>query len=97
MRRLEATRDAIVGYALRHRTRERVVKFEDDWSEAEWSFRLPKGRPYLPCPDWDGDGFEDPGSGRRGRIYAGTGGEPRLDGDRHYCLIPVREFFHMGT
>ena len=67
MRRLEAARDAIVGYALRHRTRERVVKFEDDWSDAEWSFRLPKGRPYLPCPDWDGDGFED-------RIPEGAGG-----------------------
>ena len=67
MRRLEATRDAIVGYALRHRTRERVVKFEDDLSDAEWSFRLPKGRPYLPCPDWDGDGFED-------RVPEGAGG-----------------------
>ena len=70
-RRLEVVRDAIVGYALRHRTRARTIRlvtsslhliFEDDFSPAnrvEREYRLPAGRPYLPCPDWDGDGFED--------------------------------------
>ena len=67
MHRMERVRNAIVGYAFRHRTRERVVVFEDYWTDAEWSFRFPKGRPYLPCPDRDGDGFED-------RIPEGMGG-----------------------
>ena len=60
-RRLETVRDAIVGYALRHRTRELTIQFwqiaPDDRPVGE--FRLPAGRPYLPCPDSDGDGFED--------------------------------------
>ena len=59
-RRLEVVRDAVVGYALRHRTRARTVKFVN-WHapDSAWEFRLPAGRPYLPCPDYDGDGFED--------------------------------------
>ena len=64
-RQMERVRDAIVGYAFRHRTRARTVKFvnqenfEGQNSPSVWEFRLPAGRPYLPCPDWDGDGFED--------------------------------------
>ena len=66
-RRLEAARDAIVGYALRHRTRARTIQFvflQNPIGDAlpagfRREFRLPAGRPYLPCPDWDGDGFED--------------------------------------
>ena len=67
-RRLEVVRDAIVGYALRHRTRARTIRFEYDpvgytllrrTPHSAREFRLPAGRPYLPCPDWDGDGFED--------------------------------------
>ena len=59
-RRMESVRDAIIGYALRHRTRERTVKFVN-WHppHSVREFRLPAGRPYLPCPDWDGDGIED--------------------------------------
>ena len=60
-RRLETVRDAIAGYALRHRTRERTIQFmqaDPDRPVGE-PFRLPAGRPYLPCPDADGDGFED--------------------------------------
>ena len=66
-RRLEVVRDAIVGYALRHRTRARTIQMRvrqgnfgfrpTDYST--WQFHLPGGRPYLPCPDWNGDGYED--------------------------------------
>ena len=78
-RRLETVRDAVVGYALRHRTRARTLKiiFEDyvgpltvgeiRFARAESEIRLPAGRPYLPCPDFDGDGFED-------RVGAGADG-----------------------
>ena len=60
MQKMERVRDAIVGYAFRHRTRERVIKIIPWFGPRnEWSFRLPGGRPYLPCPDFDGDGFED--------------------------------------
>ena len=60
MEGLRRVSDAIVGYALRNRTRERVIKFVSRESpHMEWAFRLPAGRPYLPCPDWNGDGYED--------------------------------------
>ena len=60
MQRLEIVRDAIVGYAIRSRTRERILKVVPWFGPGgEWEFRLPAGRPYLPCPDWDGDGYED--------------------------------------
>ena len=60
MERLQRVSDAIIGYALRNRTRERVIKFVTrELPHAEWAFRLPAGRPYLPCPDSDGDGYED--------------------------------------
>ena len=60
MERLQRVSDAVVGYALRNRTRERVIKFVAwELPHVEWAFRLPAGRPYLPCPDWNGDGYED--------------------------------------
>ena len=59
MQRLEIVRDAIVGYAIRNRTRERTLKVVPWDGPGEWEFRLPAGRPYLPCPDFDGDGYED--------------------------------------
>ena len=60
MQRLEIVRDAVVGYAIRNRTRERVLKVVPWFGPGgEWAFRLPAGRPYLPCPDFDGDGHED--------------------------------------
>ena len=60
MNRLETVRDAIVGYALRHRTRAREIRFVNaNAPEVSRVFKLPGGRPYLPCPDWDGDGYED--------------------------------------
>ena len=67
-RRMEVVRDAVVGYALRNQTRERTIKFvvvatpvdrKPARFQTSWEFHLPGGRPYLPCPDWDGDGFED--------------------------------------
>ena len=60
MQRLEIVRDAVVGYAIRNRTRERILKVVPWFGPGgEWAFRLPAGRPYLPCPDFDGDGYED--------------------------------------
>ena len=59
--RMETVRDAVLGYALRHRTREfegacRTVSYPDS---ADLPRTISPGRPYLPCPDVDGDGFED--------------------------------------
>ena len=60
MQRLEIVRSAIVGYAIQNRTRERILKVVPWFGPGgEWEFRLPAGRPYLPCPDFDGDGYED--------------------------------------
>ena len=65
--RMETIRDAIVGYAIRNRTRARTIEivplyrpdFAPDFTLPSHTFHLPAGRPYLPCPDWDGDGYED--------------------------------------
>ena len=65
MQRMERVRDAIVGYAFRHRTKARTLRIVPVLRQSPVAFgfvsefRLPAGRPYLPCPDWDGDGFED--------------------------------------
>ena len=65
MRQMERVRDAIVGYAFRHRTKARTLRIVPVLRPSPVAFgfvsefRLPAGRPYLPCPDWDGDGFED--------------------------------------
>ena len=66
--RMGTIRDAIIGYAIRNRTRARTIEFvplyRDPVTFARFTlpsrvFHLPAGRPYLPCPDWDGDGYED--------------------------------------
>ena len=61
--RMETIRDAIIGYAIRNRTRARTIEFvpypDGNLALPPWVFHLPAGRPYLPCPDWDGDGYED--------------------------------------
>ena len=66
--RMETIRDAVIGYAIRNRTRARTIEFvpryRDPVTFARFTlpsrvFHLPAGRPYLPCPDWDGDGYED--------------------------------------
>ena len=66
--RMETIRDAVIGYAIRNRTRARTIevvpRYRDPVTFARFTlpsrvFHLPAGRPYLPCPDWDGDGYED--------------------------------------
>ena len=63
--RMETIRDAIIGYAIRNRTRARTIEFvpyyfhDGGFALPSRVFHLPAGRPYLPCPDWDGDGYED--------------------------------------
>ena len=79
MERLQRVSDAIVGYALRNRTRERVIKFVAQESpHVEWAFRLPAGRPYLPCPDSDGDGYEDRWPGGANGFVQGVEIKPDL-------------------
>ena len=79
MERLQRVSDAVVGYALRNRTRERVIKFTTRESpHVEWAFRLPAGRPYLPCPDWDGDGYEDRWPGGANGFVQGVEIKPDL-------------------
>ena len=65
--RMETIRDAVIGYAIRNRTRARTIEFvpyyhrvfAPNFTLPSRVFHLPAGRPYLPCPDWDGDGYED--------------------------------------
>ena len=52
---LVAASEAVVAYAIRHRTSGRVEL--DGFNNRQWP--IPTGRPYLPCPDTDGDGVED--------------------------------------
>ena len=60
-RRLEDIRAAVFGYATRHRTREGAeARVSQDLDESDARvFALPGGRPFLPCPDITGDGYED--------------------------------------
>ena len=53
---LQTAHDAVVGYALQNQTRERVVYIK---GAVDKTVTLRPGRPYLPCPDWNGDGYED--------------------------------------
>ena len=107
-RRLEVVRDAIVGYALRHRTRARTVKFvfygrANIVSESHVvtrEFRLPGGRPYLPCPDWDGDGFEDRTPEGAGGFVQGMEVKPDLTVTATLRVEPVvspEYFLHWST
>ena len=50
---------AIIGYAARHRTVRNTVEVIAADPRAVRTFTLSAGRPYLPCPDVDGDGYED--------------------------------------
>ena len=64
-RRLEAIRGAIYGYAARHKTLPGAGADVFDFNANvtvvlnNRLFQLPAGRPFLPCPDIDGDGYED--------------------------------------
>ena len=56
--RLQRAVDAVTGYAIRHRTRQRTVTFAGNLISGS-PVEIAAGRPYLPCPDVNGDGFED--------------------------------------
>ena len=56
--KMERLRDAMVGYALRHRTPGVDVTIFDEDTGPQMGFYA-KGRPYLPCPDRTGDGISD--------------------------------------
>ena len=50
---LQKVQGALLAYVLRNRTAERVL------TGAGAPQTIPAGRPYFPCPDVDGDGWED--------------------------------------
>ena len=52
---LDSARLAVVAYAARNRTRAAAFQPQVDGAIDQ----IPAGRPYLPCPDIDGDGVED--------------------------------------
>lgn len=57
--------DAIVGYAVANRTNGFMVAHSNYANNRDFQLygnrltRIAPGRPFLPCPDYDGDGFED--------------------------------------
>lgn len=51
---LADAREAVLGYALQHKTRRRDLEYH-----GSSPYVIPSGRPYLPCPDITGDGIED--------------------------------------
>ena len=56
---MERLRDAVLGYALRHRTPGvEVIMVNDDGMPVQTGFYV-AGRPYLPCPDRTFDGIAD--------------------------------------
>lgn len=67
METLRSHQDAILGYALANGTPAVEVEargsvlnvFNFFYPEYVQPHQLPAGRPYLPCPDVDGDGYED--------------------------------------
>ena len=76
-RQMTLIQEAILGYAALHRTPHNVVVevagnagFPDESPAAFYgrTYNLPAGRPYLPCPDVNGDGYED-------RVDYGVAGE----------------------
>ena len=61
---MERLRDAVLGYALRHRTPGVGITMVDDTRGPSQMGFYAAGHPYLPCADGNGDGIED----RRGLI-----------------------------
>ena len=56
---MERLSDAVLGYALRHRTPGvGITMVDDDGMPVQTGFYA-AGRPYLPCPDGNHDGIED--------------------------------------
>ena len=58
---MEAMKEAVVAYAMRNRTLGGTmeVDFTAVVPGLEVNVNIPSGRPYLPCPDTDGDGLEN--------------------------------------
>ena len=58
---IDLVKEAIVQYAARNRTAPRMITIESDilGETVPASWNMPPSRPYLPCPDIDGDGIED--------------------------------------
>ena len=58
---IDLVKKAVVQYAARNRTapREITVRSEILSVTVQASWNMPQSRPYLPCPDIDGDGIED--------------------------------------
>ena len=61
---MERLSDAVLGYALRHRTPGVGITMVDDTRGPSQTGFYAAGHPYLPCADGNGDGIED----RRGLI-----------------------------
>ena len=63
--RMDQINEAILNYAAAHKTGGRDVNVINNRNATPQSpavrirWRLPSGRPYLPCPDITGDGYED--------------------------------------
>ena len=63
--RMDQINEAILNYAAAHKTGGRDVNVINNRGATPQSpavrirWRLPSGRPYLPCPDITGDGYED--------------------------------------
>ena len=70
---IDLVKKAIVQYAARNRTAPREITVRSEFSRVtviagvretvqvtvQTSWNMPQSRPYLPCPDIDGDGIED--------------------------------------
>ena len=56
---LEELQNAIIGYALSHRTTPVVIAAANTNASQVQRTIVPAGRPFLPCPDVSGDGIED--------------------------------------
>ena len=56
---MERLRDAVLGYALRHRTPGVEITMVDDLRGTPQTGFYAAGHPYLPCADMNGDGIEN--------------------------------------
>ena len=54
---MKATHEAVITYSTENRTRGTFVIYDAGVSTV--TVHVPSGRPTLPCPDLDGDGYED--------------------------------------
>ena len=57
-RNMENIKHAIIGYTAQNSTARNIVDVSENSGNTR-RFTLPEGRPYLPCPDITGDGYED--------------------------------------